>query len=281
MEHLSSAHRIAAGLSALPGGATAFASVQAAWRFYHNPRYDLRQLMEPLIQAGCQGVQHDCDKYVLAVHDWSHLHLDHESKKDRIPLGNSKDLGYGLLGCLLVSDRNGDPLAPVALTLEAADGVHCSLTGAVRSQASQLDQLEPVMMSVEWLDLDKPVVHLIDAEADSVFHYRLWSEQPGRHFLIRADDRLVDRNAQEQKISQVRQQLRHEGAFSFTREVEYHGKRAWQFVASTSVTLTRPAYQNRRGGPRKKIPGKPLELRLVISEVRNRQGKVLAVCGIY
>ncbi len=192
-------------------------------------------------------------------------------------MGNSKDLGYGLQGCLLVSDRNGDPLAPVALSLEAADGVHCSLTGTVYPQVSQLDQLEPVMMSVEWLELDKPVVHVIDAEADSVFHYRLWSEQPGRHFLVRADDRLVDHHGEEQKTSQVHQQLRDEEAFTFTREVEYHGKRARQFVASTTVTLSRPAYQNRRGESRKTIPGEPLELRLVISEVRNEEGEVLAV----
>ena len=277
MEHLSPAHPLAAGLRALPGEATAFASTQAAWRFYHNPRCDLRQLMRPLIEAGRQAVQHECDQYVLAVHDWSHVHLDHAGKQDRIPLGNSQDLGYGLQGCLLVSDRQGDPLAPVVLSLEAADGVHDSRTATVRPPESQLDQVEPVMTFVKWLRLEKPVVHVIDAEADSAYHYRRWSAEPGRYFLVRADDRLVQHEGQEQGLAQVHERLREQGAFSFTRDVAYHGQGARQFVAQTRVTLTRPAYQNRRGGPRRIVRGEPLELRLVISEVRDAQGHVLAV----
>ncbi len=277
MEHLSPAQKLAAGLRALPGDAKAFASTQAAWRFYRNSSCGLRRLIKPLIEAGRQGVEHDCDQYVLAVHDWSYLHLDHESKKDRIPLGNSLDLGYGLLGCLLVSDRNGDPLAPVALSLKAVDGVHCSRAATIRTPESQLDQLEPVMTFVKELSLDKPVVHVIDAEADSIYHYRRWSVEPKHFFLVRADDRIVKHEGQEQRTSKIHEQLREQGAFSFTRNVKYHGKRARQFVASTTVMLTRPAYQNRRGERRKTIPGEALELRLVISEVRDPQGKVLAV----
>ncbi|MGH7192078.1 MAG: hypothetical protein ACREJM_00925, partial [Candidatus Saccharimonadales bacterium] len=52
----------------------------------------------------------DCSRFVLVMHDWSHLHFgDHASKEDRIGLGNSSDLGYELQSALLVSDREGEP----------------------------------------------------------------------------------------------------------------------------------------------------------------------------
>lgn len=49
MEHLSSAQRVAAGLRALPGAEDAFASTQAAWRFYANERCALPRLAGPLV----------------------------------------------------------------------------------------------------------------------------------------------------------------------------------------------------------------------------------------
>jgi hypothetical protein len=51
-EHLQISQRVAAGLNALPGVATSFASTQAAWRFYQNPRVSLSALAQPLIEHG-------------------------------------------------------------------------------------------------------------------------------------------------------------------------------------------------------------------------------------
>ena len=44
-EHLHTSESVAAGPSALPGGNQAFASTQAAWRFYANPRVALEELL--------------------------------------------------------------------------------------------------------------------------------------------------------------------------------------------------------------------------------------------
>ena len=58
----------------------------------------------------------------------------------------------------------------------------------------------------------------------------------------------------------------------------YHGRPAQQWVAEVEVRLTRPAQRNRPGvGDRQRIPGPPLTLRLIIAEVRDATGKVLAV----
>ncbi|MDQ3688302.1 MAG: hypothetical protein M3430_22285 [Acidobacteriota bacterium] len=48
MEHLSPAQKIAAGLRALPVHGVAFASTQAAWRFYANQRVTRPELMTPV-----------------------------------------------------------------------------------------------------------------------------------------------------------------------------------------------------------------------------------------
>jgi hypothetical protein len=233
-----------------------------------------------LLVAGREGVATQCDAFVLVVHDWSQLHYkDHANKKDRVDLSQSTDLGYELQAVVLVSDRSGDPLAVASLSLRAADGVHCSRQAAVRPALSQLDELAPAMEFVERQNLAKPPVHMIDAEADSVGHYRDWIQQPGRYFVVRADEeRVVQHEGPKRSFSAILLRLREQGAFRDTREVLYHGKPTRQWITETEVVLTQPARPQRRDGqPRRAIPGPPVTLRLVLSEVRDASGNVLAV----
>jgi hypothetical protein len=123
------------------------------------------------------------------------------------------------------------------------------------------------------LNLGLPMVHIIDREADSVAHYRDWCAA-GHLILVRADDnRLVDHEGQERRLPEVVAQLRQQGAFRHSREVLYRGKKAQQYVAETQVTLRRPA---KRQHGKVSVPGPPLTLRLVVSEVRDADGQVLA-----
>jgi hypothetical protein len=279
-EHLSSTDRLAAGLRALPDTAQAFSFTQAAWRFYHNPRVTLPRLARPLVAAGREAIVQQCTAFVLVVHDWSNLHYnDHATKTDRVELSQSKDLGYELQAAILVSDRSGDPLSAISLSLRAADGVHCSRQASLRQPLSPLDELAPVMDYVERQKLSLPAVHVIDSEADSVGHYRQWIQHPGRYFLVRADiERVAEYEGQQSAFALIRQKLRENKAFQKAREVSCHGQSAWQWVAETRVVLTKPARPQRRDGQsRKSIPGPPVPLRLVISEVRNAAGEILAV----
>ena len=99
------------------------AATQAAWRFYHNPRVNLPALMEPLLEAGRQALEQDAGHYALVMHDWSNLHFNqHRGKEDRVSLSRSDDLGYELQAALVVSSDQGQPLAPVSLSVRAADG---------------------------------------------------------------------------------------------------------------------------------------------------------------
>jgi hypothetical protein len=256
-----------------------FAATQAAYRFLNNKRISLKALAQPLLEAGREEARQSCDSYLLVVHDWSQLmYAKQHSKCDRVALcSNHVPEGYELQTALLISDRDGLPLAPGVLSLRAADGVHCSRCGWVRSSLSPLDELDPTMTYLEEQHLGFPLLHIVDAEADSVWHYRQWSAHPHRRFLVRADDRIVEYAGQEQRFSSICQQLQQRDAFRWVRGVRYHGQKAWQWVTETAVRLTRPAQRNRPGsGDRQRIAGPPLDLRLVIAEIRNADGHVLA-----
>jgi hypothetical protein len=205
------------------------------------------------------------------------MYPGHNAKRDRITLSSrGGPEGYELQTALMLSDRDGTPLAPLALSLRAADGMHCSRSWKVRPPLSPLDELEPTMKYVEQLALGCSVVHIIDAEADSVAHFREWSKQD-RFFLVRADDRLVEWEGSERKCSAIRPLLAERGMFRQVRPVEYRGLSALQFVAEVSVRLLRAGQRNRPGrGDRQRLPGFPLPLRLVWAEVRNESGQVLA-----
>lgn len=272
---------MAAGLHPPPSLTRPFAAVQAAWRFYANPSIHLPQLASPVIDCARAGVVDACADRVLVALDWSPLHLGgHDSKEDRVELAHSRDLGYEMLTGLAVGDRDGSPIAPVYLELRAKDGVHSTRADRPLKPVSSLDGLGPIMAHVKDLDLGKPLVFIIDREADSVSHYRAW-DAAGRRFLVRANDpRYVLHAGREQQLGAVANALPRK-QFIEARPVQLKGDPATQFVAETIVVLHRPARPHRldpRSGKRKhkSVPGEPLTLRLVVSEIRNDRGKVLA-----
>ena len=74
--------------------------------------------------------------------------------------------------------------------------------------------------------------------------------------------------------------MRRRGVFRHHRAVTFEGRPARQYIAATRVVLDQPAYRNRRRGKdpgRRRIGGRPLRLRLVVSELRGVGGEVLAV----
>jgi hypothetical protein len=276
--HAQASQALASGIHALPDARSVFSATQAAYRFLNNPRVTLRALAKPLIEAARSEAAMACDRWALVVHDWSQLmYPGHDAKRDRVALSSrGGPEGYELQTALVVSDRDGTPLAPVAMSLRAADGVHCSRSLKVRPALSPLDELAPVMNFIEQQSLKRPLVHIIDAEADSVAHFREWADN-GRIFLVRADDRLVEWEGSERKCSAIRAVLEERHAFRDVRPVEYHGKPARHYVAEVAVRLLRAGQRNRPGvGDRQKIPGTPLPLRLVLAEVRGAEGQVLA-----
>jgi len=279
-EQMGHGHKVAAGPRVLPGSQTAFAATQAAWRFYNNNCLSLPTLAQPLLNRARHAAKECCQRFALAVHDWSYLdYRTHTSKKDRMELSNSATIGYELRTALLVSDQ-GQPLAPLCQDLRSADGVHSTRHETVLPTASCLDELEPVFSFINGLKLGFPEVHIIDREADSVGHYRQW-QAANYLFLIRADDdRIVRHEGSERKLPEVVALLAGRQAFRDCREVLWHGQAARQWVAETEVILDRPARPHRVGPDgvmkRVQVSGPAISLRLVISRVYDDKGELLA-----
>src|SRR5262245_60746832 len=185
--HLSAAPELAAGVRSLPAISAAFAATQAAWRFFNNERIRLSVLVEPLRNVGRERTANLESDFVMLIHDWSKLTYRHASKRDRVQLTHATDVGYELSTALLVSPDEGHPLAPMEMHLKTANGVLSTREPGPRDM-HHLEQVLPTMRASRRWGLARPVLHVIDREADSLDHYRQWSAK-GHLFLVRADDR--------------------------------------------------------------------------------------------
>jgi len=274
--HMNAVQAVAAGIHALPGAGCSLAATQAAWRFFKNARSTLPTLVEPLRAVGQQVAAESRSSHALLVHDWSKLDYDgHTSKKDLTQLSNALDWGYELTTALLVDADHGAPLAPMALAVWAADGSHTTESDRVQPRVAHLEQVLPWMQASRDWQLPRTCVHVIDREADSARHLRAW-DADGHQFLVRADDRRMNFRGTSQRLSQITARLEQEQAFVFTREVDLRGRRGRQFVAETEVVLTEAGWARNSEGKKYRVPGPPLRLRLVIVQVRDEQGQLLA-----
>jgi hypothetical protein len=266
--------KLAAGVASLPSAGSAFAATQAAWRFLNNPRVTLPALIKPLREVGRARAGRTQAPFALLVHDWSKLSFDPSGpKRDLVQLTHERDIGYEQTTALLVSADDGQPLAPMEVHLRTAHGVLSTRTPTPRQRA-HLEQVLPTMQASRTWRLDKPLVHVIDREADSVDHYRRW-DAAGHRFLIRADDRRVLADGQSVLLSELAWQLRQQRKFVCVGTALYQGRSAQLWVAERQVVLHRPAKKN-VAGRKYEQPGRALSLRLIVVQLRNAQGRLQA-----
>ena len=271
---MNSSEPLSAGLKALPNKISSFASTQAAWRFYGNESVSLALLQEPLTAAAHEGIAHHCSQYALCMHDWSHLNYKHINKPDTYAITHETDIGYDLQTSLIVSDQNGQPLAPVAQRLVSAGGSYATYgeSNPVLPVQDHLDEVSGCIRHLEGQGFSKPLVHLIDREGDSVRHIRQW-DAAGCHWLVRVKGNpKVEQAGQALSCKTIADTL----TFKKTRKVIYHGKPYQQWVAETPVRLTRPARPSQKKGKKPAVSGEPVEARLVVSRVLSEDGEILA-----
>ena len=283
MSQLSNAQILASGFHSLPDTNAAFSATQAVWRFLNNASVTLPMLVKPILDQACTAIVRDSKDWVLVAIDWSNIRFNsHRAKQQRVALSRRDDQGYQLLTALAMNDVDGAPIAPLCLELQANNGVHSTRAATPQKSVSSLESLQPVMDHVKSnvVATQRPTVFIIDREADSAGNYRTW-DAAGHHFIVRADDQpQVMYNDQTMSAGAVADALKTQNAFTECRKILYKNRPATQFIAEASVVLVRPATKTRKdkdGKIRKeKIAGAPLPLRLIVSEVRDDQGKVLA-----
>jgi hypothetical protein len=269
------AQHLAAGLKALPSTRTSFAYTQAAWRFYANERVGMASLGRPLVAAVPEALQAHCDRYGLVAHDWSRLAFkSHKRKHDRLQMTHVHDVGYELQSALLISDRHGKPLVPITHNLVSANGVYTTMSEEPKAHQAHLDELTERMQWLAARGWSKPLIHIIDREADSVAHMRSWCQR-GYRLIVRADDNSKVRcDAADIKLNALAEQL----TYTLAGEVPFKGRSAQQWTAQSFVVLTRKARPARcvDGKRVAASAGEPLPLRLVVSRIYDEQGRLLA-----
>lgn len=262
-------------MKSLPSCSPSLADTQALWRFVNNPRVTPVDLSQPLLAMARQGLSESCDGYALAVHDWSRLNFrTHDSKLDRVQMTHALDVGYELQSTVLVSDRDGSPICAPVQNLRTADGLLSSRVAEIQAVLPHLQELSERVAWLEQQALGRTLVHVVDREADSIAHLRQWSSA-GSLWLVRAKaGRRVQWQGKGCKLSEVAQQL----SFQHARVVEHKGQQAQQWIASTRLDITRAARPSKQdaNGKRAEVKGEPLRARLVVSQVRDKQGKLLA-----
>jgi len=266
-QHFKHAPKTAAGPALPPETASTFAATQAVWRFLDNDRVSLSKLVEPLIHFARKQIH---SPYTLAVIDWSKIdYFHHESKKDRIQRTHQYDIGYDLAVHLLVDTNTGRPIAPVGMLMKTSNGFLSTSERSIDKDTPHHNQVLPMMDEVESLGLPTRLVHVIDREADSVYHWRSWISA-GHLILIRGDDRRVLWRGRSQMYREIEAQMDVEHSFRKTCRVKIRDRDGIQEVCETSILLRRAALR-RVDGRRTYFRGEPLELRLVIARIRDEK----------
>lgn len=274
-ENTNSTETLAAGLRALPTGSkTSFASTQAAWRFYQNEKVTLKKLSEPLLDAAHEGVSSHCTQYALCIHDWSRLNYrKHTSKEDRYQITHKTDVGYDLQSSLLISADNGKPIAPVAQRLVTANMSHANYQTEENPQIkSHLDEVTDCIKWIETQGFKKPLVHIIDREADSVGHIRQWEEAQLLWLTRSRISSRMDYRGESMRCEDIANSL----DFTRERQVNYKGKQCWQWIGETPVQITRQAKPSQKKQKKPAVSGACVNARLIVSRILSDSGEVLA-----
>jgi len=244
--HMRHAPKLAAGIASLPGVGSSWTCTQAAWRFLNNDRVKLSDLVEPLREEGRVRANASSAPFAMLVLDWCKLSYRHPARKrDLAQLTHETDVGYELTTALLVSADDGSPLAPMEMQLKTGETNLSTRTPAPR-RVGHLEQVLPTMNASRSWGVTKPLLHVIDREADSVDHYRRW-DKAGHNFLVRGDDRRVKWQGKSWLLSEIRTQLREDRLFRQAGNARHHGQPAQLWVAETEVVLHRPGQEKRQG----------------------------------
>ncbi len=278
-EHTHSVNAAVTGLSALPSTATAMASVKAMSRFLHHEDVTLPALIEPLQDAIRKAVADSPASAALVVHDWSMFSFHtHTRKKDCFQRSHDEDVGYDLGTALVVDADNGRPLGPMEFRVRTARGLLSTRPGVTASPPAHIDELAEVMADSARWNLARPLVHIVDREADSVGHFRKW-QAAGHQFLVRAkSDRRVVWKGQSITLKALQTKLACEfrdppGGPVLAIQTTFGPARVQ--VLEAPVTLDRPA-KTWTDGVQKEVRGEPLDLRLVLTRVVDELGVVRA-----
>jgi hypothetical protein len=281
---MSVKERATNGLKLLIKDVESFSQVQASWRFFNNKNLTIEALFEKISENVETEIDRHCDKYLLAMSDWSDLdYKKHTSKKELIfknKKDNCKQLGYGLGTTIGVSDKSGEPIAPIVHNLTTSERVYSTYNENI---SKELTHLEELALRAKWikenLNIKKQIVHIVDRESDSVAFMREMDKND-ELFLLRVKNRNMVhylKDAKDIKQMNLADKL---GFGKEVKSIKYKGKRVKIYVNECDIEIRRDATKmiiDEDGKKRlQKTEGKAIKARFVVERLVDKDDNIVA-----
>ena len=270
--HMMNSDFLSSGVKSALHSTDSFSQTQAAWRFLNNDACNLQELIKPILKAGLEAANTHCVNYVLIAHDWSGLsYKTHTSKSDRFGIHHEKELGYELQCSLMLSDQTGVPLAPLALNVATKNELLSTYKADTSRNETHLEELAARISYLEGCGITKPLVHIVDREADSIQLIRSMGNQNWL-FRSRSNSRLSHEG-----VSFRAEELAKRLSYNLCREINFKGQKAIQSIGEAKITIDRAAQPKKRiDGKKQSIKGEAVKARFIVSKIQDKEGNVLA-----
>ena len=282
--YMSSKQRATNGLKLLLGESEPYSQVQASWRFLNNDKVSIDELFEPIKEQGKKEIERHCESYVLAMSDWSHLdYKKHSSKKElesKKKKDNGKQLGYDLQTTIAVSDKSGEPIAPLVHNLKTSKKVYSTYDENIATKKTHLEELASRTQAIrKELDTDKKIVHIVDRESDSVAFMRELDKNE-ELFLLRVKKTSTVFYLKEEKSFKQGELASKLGLGKLVKSIKYQNKNVKIYVNECEIEVRRDAIKTtiNKDGKRKyiKIGGKAVKARFVVERLVDEENNILA-----
>ena len=272
------------GLKLLMNQELPFSQAQAAWRFYNNESVDIAALTNPLFETLTEEIKNQCDRFVLAMSDWSHIdYKKHKSKRElnsKNKKGGSAQIGYDLQSTLAVSDRTGEPISAMVHNLKTEEKIYSTYDEKIGMNLTHLDELG---LRAQWIqgnfETDKEIVHIVDREADSVAFMRQLALSNILFLLrVKTSSGVYDlENKREIKQIDLANSL---SLGEKVKSIIYEKKRVNIYVNSCAIEVRRDAkrYIVNEDGKQKlqTTPGAAVKARFIVERLVDENNKVVA-----
>lgn len=262
--------------------------VQASWRFFNNHKnVSIKDLFQPIVENLKEEIPKQCNKYLLAPSDWSHVDYKHHSLKKDMRVekrkGTSRKEGYDCQSTIAVSDMSGKPIGPMVHNLKTSKKVYSTYDENISMEHTHLEELVLRTKHInETFQTNKPIVHIVDREADSVGFMREL-DAVGSLFLIRAKDN--SKVEYKDPLTNTTIQLSQKELASKlpngkkVKTIQYNKETLDIFASESVVVITRDASKIVVVDGKKKLiktAGKPLQVRFIVERLVNSNQEVVA-----
>lgn len=281
---MSAKERATNGLKLLLGDSESFAQVQASWRFLNNENVTIEGLFEPIKENLKREIKEHCESYILAMSDWSHLdYKKHYSKRELISKNkkdNGKQLGYDLQTTLAVSDKSGEPIAPIVHNLKTSKKVYSTYDDNIDIESSHLEELASRVKAInKELDTDKKIVHIVDRESDSVEFMRELDKN-SELFLLRVKRSSTLYYPKEKKSIKQGELANQLGLGKLVKSIKYKKKQVKIYVNECEVEVRRDAIKTiiTKEGKKKypRVAGEAIKARFIVERLVDKKNNVVA-----